>query len=97
MVCTKQCEKKEIQNAYFPLGMKHNLMSVGQLIQNSYEVLMKNDKCVIHEKDGSKKILVVVQMTKNRMFSLKIETYFSSQIIIASPKKPYLWSVMEEP
>ena len=62
MVHTKQGEKKEIQNVYFAPGMKHNLMSVGQLIQNGYSALMKNDKCVIHEKDGSNRLLAVVQM-----------------------------------
>ena len=31
-------------------------MSVGQLIANDYKVLMENKKCVIHEKDESKKI-----------------------------------------
>ena len=63
---------------YFSLGMNHNLMSVGQLIQNGYKVLMENDKCVIHEKDGSNRLLTVVQMTKNQMFPLRIETCFSS-------------------
>ena len=47
MICTKQGEKKEIQNVYFFPGMKHNLMSVGQLIHNGYKVLMENEKCVI--------------------------------------------------
>lgn len=66
--------------------MKHNLMSVGQLIQNGYKVLMENDKCVIHKKDGSNKLLATIQMTKNRMFPLKIETCFSSQVSVAPPK-----------
>ena len=65
MVHTKQGEKKEIQNVYFAPGMKHNLISVGQLIQNGYKVLMENDECVIHEKDGSNRLLAAVQMTKN--------------------------------
>ena len=43
-------------------------MSVGQLIQNGYKVLMENDKCVIHEKDGSKRMLAAVQMMKKWMF-----------------------------
>ena len=63
---------------YFSPGMKHNLMSIAQLIQNGYKVLMENDTCVIHEKDGSKNLLAVVQMTKNIIFSLRIETCFSS-------------------
>ena len=32
MVRTKQGEKNEIQNVYFSPGMKHNLMSIGELI-----------------------------------------------------------------
>ena len=86
MVRTKQGEKKDIQNVYFFLGMKHNLMSIGQLIQNGYKVLMKNDKCVIHENDGSNRFLVAVQMTKNQMFPLRIVTYFSSQVNATLPK-----------
>ena len=64
MVRTKQGEKKEIHNLYFAPGMKHNLMSVGQLIQNGYKVLMENDRCVIHEKDGNNRLLTVAQMNK---------------------------------
>ena len=37
MVHTKKGEKKEIRNVYFTPGMKHNLMSIGQLIQNGYK------------------------------------------------------------
>ena len=61
-------------------------MSVGQLVQTGYKVLMENDKCVIHEKDGSNRLLAAVQMTKNWMLLLKIGTYFSSQISVAPPK-----------
>ena len=97
MVRTKKGEKKEIQNVYFAPGMKHNLMSIGQLIQNGYKVLMENDRCVIHEKDGSKNLLAVVQMKKNRMFPLKIETCFSSQVGAAPPTQSALRSVIEDP
>ena len=58
---------------------------------------MENDKCVIHEKDGSKNILIAVQMTKNKMFPLRIEKCFSSQVDVASPKKLALRSVIEDP
>lgn len=60
LIHTKQGEKKEIQNVYFSPCTKHNLMSVGQLIQNGYKVLMENDKCVIIDKDVSKKIVATV-------------------------------------
>ena len=85
MVRTKQGEKKKIQNVYFSLGMKQNLMNIGQLFQNGYKVLMENDKCVIQEKVGNKNLLAAVQMTKNIMFPLRIETCFSSQVGDAPP------------
>ena len=66
--------------------MKHNLICVGQLIKNGYRVPMENKKCFIHEIDVSKKILVVVQMTRNKMFPMRIETCFSSQVFIAPSK-----------
>ena len=78
MIHTKQGEKKEIQNIYFSPGIKHNLMSVGKLIQNEYKVLMENDRCFIHEKDESNRLLAIVQMKKNQMFPLRIETCLSS-------------------
>ena len=60
-------------------------------------MLMENDKCVIHEKDGSKNLLAIVQMTKNRMFPLKIETCFSSQVDVAPPTQSALRSMIEDP
>ena len=69
--------------------MKHNLMSVGQIIQNGYKLLIESDKCVIHEKDGSNRLLAVIQMIKNQMFPLRIETCFSSQFNVAPPKHAY--------
>ena len=81
---------------YFAPGMKHNLMSIGQLIQNGYKVLMENDRCVIQEKDGSKNLLAAVQMTKNRMFPLRIKTCFSSQVGAAPPTQSALRSVIED-
>ena len=77
--------------------MKHNLMSIVQLIQNGYKVMMENDKCVIHEKDGSKKLHAAVQMTKNTMFPLRIETSFSSQVDATPPTQSTLRSVIEDP
>ena len=77
--------------------MKHKLMSIVQLIKNGYKVLMENVKCVIHEKDESKRILEIVQIIRNQMFPLKIETCFSSQIVVASLKQSTLRSVIEDP
>ena len=60
-------------------------------------MLVENDRCVIHEKDGSKNLLATIQMTKNRMFPLRIETCFSSQVDAAPPTQSALRSVIEDP
>ena len=60
-------------------------------------MLMENDRYVIHEKDGSKNLLTAVQMTKNRMFPLKIETCFSSRVGAAPPTQSALRSLIEDP
>ena len=97
MVCTKQGEKKKIQNVNFAPSMKHNLMIICQLIQNGYKVLMENDTCAIYEKDARKNLLAAVQMTKNRMFPLRIETCFSSKVGAAPHTQSTLRSVIEDP
>ena len=56
---------------------------------------MENEKCVIHEKDGSNKLLVAVQMTKNQIFLLRIDTCFSCQIS-ATPLKHGCTSVHQQ-
>lgn len=38
---SKKNEKKNIPNVYYVPSLKHNLMSVGQLSQNGYEVIFK--------------------------------------------------------
>ena len=49
-------------------------MSVGQLINKGYNVIFKDDVCTIKDIPPSKKIIVEIQMTSNRMFPLKPNT-----------------------
>ena len=46
-ILTKEGEKKYISDVYFFPGLKHNLISIGQLMQKSYNVFFKNDECTI--------------------------------------------------
>ena len=47
--------------------------------------------------DESKNLLAVVQITKNRMFPLRIETCFSSQVCATPHTQSALRSVIEDP
>jgi len=71
-ILTKNGEKKYIFDVYFVLGTKHNLMSIGQLMQKGYNVFFKNDVCTILDRPPSRQLIAKVQMIENRMFPLKI-------------------------
>lgn len=72
-ILTKMGEKKYISDVYFAPGLKHNLMSIGQLIQKGYRVYFKNKECTILDKFPSNQLIAKVQMTSNRMFPLRIK------------------------
>ena len=42
-ILTKKGEKKCISNVFFVPDLKHNLISIGQLMQKGYNVFFKND------------------------------------------------------
>ena len=52
-ILTKKGEKKCISDVYFVHGLKHNLMSIGQLIKKGYNVFFKNDMCTILDRPTS--------------------------------------------
>ena len=73
-ILTKKGEKKYILDVYFVPGLKHNLMSIGKLIEKGYNVFLKNDECTILDKPPSRKLIEKVQIRSYRMFPLKIKS-----------------------
>ena len=71
-ILTKQGEQKVMPDVYYVAGLKHNLMSIGQLVQKGYKVYMENNECVILDKFPSNQLIAKVKMTNNRMFPLRI-------------------------
>jgi sarcosine oxidase delta subunit len=67
-VLSKQNQKKDIHDVYYVPNLKHNLISVGQLMEHGYDVLFKGSTCLILDKSPSRKLIAKIQMTKNRMF-----------------------------
>eukprot|EP00253_Pinus_taeda_P009148 PITA_09148 len=53
-VLTRKGEKKTIADVYYVPGMKCNLLSIGQLVQNGYNVFFENDVCTIMDRAPSK-------------------------------------------
>jgi hypothetical protein len=73
-ILTKHNVKKDINNAYHVPDMKHNLLSVGNLIEHGYKVLFEGSSCKIYDKIPRKKLISEIHMTPNRMFPLTLRT-----------------------
>ena len=71
-VLTKKGKRISISYVYYVSGMKCNLLSIGHLIEKSYNVFFEDDVCTIMDKPPSKKCIAQVKMTRNIMFPLKM-------------------------
>ena len=71
-ILTQQGESKFIPDVYHVKGLKHNLMSIGQLIQKGYRVYIWDNHCVIKDKCPRKQMIAKVPMISNRLFPLRI-------------------------
>jgi hypothetical protein len=73
-VLTKQNVKKDIYTVYHVPDLKHNLLSVGQLIEHGYKVLFEGASYKIYDKIPSRKLIYEIHMTPHRMFPLTLRT-----------------------
>jgi hypothetical protein len=65
---------KDINNVYHVPDLKHNLLSVGQLIEHGYKVLFEGASCKIYDKIPRRKLISKIHMSLNRMFPLTLIT-----------------------
>jgi len=72
--------KKTIPDVYFVPGLKHNLISVGQLMQKGYKVSFENNVCTIFDIPPSKVVIARIKMTDNRMFPLHMKSEMMEKI-----------------
>ena len=71
-ILTKQGEHKYMHDVYHLEGLKHNLLSIGQLIHKGYIVYMGDNHCVIKYVHPRKQLIARVPMTSNLLFQLRI-------------------------
>ncbi|GKC23421.1 retrovirus-related pol polyprotein from transposon TNT 1-94 [Tanacetum coccineum] len=61
-----------IKDVYYVPAMKSNILSLGQLMEKGYWVLMKNEKMLLKNKEGV--MVTLVRMCKNRTFKLNLNS-----------------------
>ena len=71
-IITKHGDSKFIPNVYHVEDLKHNLLSIGQLIQKGYRVCIEHYHYLIKDKHPSNQLIAKVSMTSNRLFPLRI-------------------------
>ena len=72
LICTKVGSHQLISNVYYVPNMKNNIFSLGQLLEKGYDIHMKD--CSLFIRDDKGKLITKVKMSRNRMFSLNIQT-----------------------
>ena len=66
-------------DVYHVEGLKHNLLSIGQLIQKGYKFYMEDNNCVIKNICPSNQLIEKVPMISNRLFPLRIIRYMKGK------------------
>ncbi|KAL4278554.1 hypothetical protein GQ457_03G001430 [Hibiscus cannabinus] len=89
MITQKNGEKKYITDVYYVPAMKSNIISLGQLLEKGYEVQMKNRSLSLKNKNGE--LVVQVDMTQNRLFTIDIESGEVKCMKTAIKDDSWLW------
>ena len=80
---------RRITDVFYVPGLKHNLLSVGQLLQKGHNVVFKDDVCEIKGRDGV--LVAKVKMTPNKMFLLNFSYSQSSRFSTLVKDVSWLW------
>ncbi|GMQ00425.1 hypothetical protein CsSME_00047520 [Camellia sinensis var. sinensis] len=87
---TSKSAKQTISNVFYVPGLKTNLLSVGQLQEKGYQIIIKEGTCRIH--DPKMGLITQVNMTSNRIFSLAMAfSLWASKLLWfkVAPSKEY--------
>ena len=61
-----------IQDVYYVLDIKTNILSMGQLTGKGYSIFLKN--CLLHLKDKKERLVARVDIGRNRMYKLNLRS-----------------------
>ncbi|XP_039137235.1 uncharacterized protein LOC120274764 [Dioscorea cayenensis subsp. rotundata] len=89
-VTTQIGETKLIHNVQYVPNLAHNLLSVGQLIANGYQLIFEKRRCrIIDEKAGIQ--LMVVNQNKNNLFPIEFSQIGQTNAAISDSGNSQLW------
>jgi hypothetical protein len=77
-----------ITNVFYVLGLKNNLLSMGQLVEKGLAILIQQKTCKIYHSERG--LIIEITMSSNRMFKLLDQVQFkesSEQVCFNSQSK----------
>ena len=71
LIRLKNEDHQFVFNVYYVPSMKTNILIMGQLLEQNYDIQLKDRSCLI--RDHKNNVMANVPMTRNRMFLLNIQ------------------------
>ncbi|XP_040934519.1 uncharacterized protein [Gossypium hirsutum] len=88
-ITQKNGEKKFISDVYYVPTLKSNIISLEQLLEKGYEVHIKDSMLTLKNKSGE--LIAQVDMTRNRLFTIDIESGEVKCMKNAIKDESWLW------
>jgi len=61
-----------MHNTLYVMGLKHNILRIGQMFFNKYMLVFKKRSCIITN-ETNKQVIATILLYKNRMYMLKMQ------------------------
>eukprot|EP00257_Ricinus_communis_P021530 XP_015581047.1 uncharacterized protein LOC107262074 [Ricinus communis] len=89
LIQAKNGSHQFITDVYYVPEMKVNVLSLGQLLEKQFEIYLKNGALVMKDNKGN--LIAKVEMTKNRMFILKLQSDYMKCLKASASDSSWLW------
>ncbi|GJW69991.1 zinc finger, CCHC-type containing protein [Tanacetum coccineum] len=82
-------EQKIVSDVYYIPNLKSNILSLGQLTEIGCKVIMDGNKLTLYDK--SKKLLMKVERSKNRLYSIRLQIDTPICLLANVDNQAWLW------
>ena len=89
LIRLKNGDHNFISSVYYVPNMKNNILSLGQLMEKVYTIIMKDG--FLNLRDSCDNLIAKVPMTKNRMFIIKIQSDVAKCLKAFVGDSSWLW------
>ncbi|PWA38442.1 gag-pol polyprotein [Artemisia annua] len=82
-------EQKIVSDVYYIPNLKSNILSLGQLTEIGCKIIMDGNKLTLYDK--SKKLLMKVERSKNRLYSIRLQIEAPICLLANVDNQAWLW------